>query len=282
MIAGGELKGATTGSDGRARVDGIQAGRAVIRVLGMDGDGWRPDQGDPSEQSTSERPGWHTVRQGECLASLSHGYGVADWKRVWNDPRNEGLRKKRKNPHVLRPGDEVAIPAVKLHEITRPTDAGHRIIVHVPPTTVRLRVRDTAGEPFAGLTYDYRYILGDETVERPGAKPTDAGGWLEETIPANVRSMIVALHKPRMSIAFELGHLDPCFDEGTDVVHLRGIGARLQALGYASGRVKDERTPSATLARALAVLQRDELGHESPTGEPDHETLATLERLYGA
>ncbi|HUR28497.1 MAG TPA: LysM peptidoglycan-binding domain-containing protein [Planctomycetota bacterium] len=55
-------------------------------------------------------------KKGETLGAIAKQYGFSDWKVVWNDRANEGLRKTRKVPEQLAVGDKIVIP-------TNPADA---------------------------------------------------------------------------------------------------------------------------------------------------------------
>ncbi|QRK04075.1 LysM peptidoglycan-binding domain-containing protein [Archangium violaceum] len=57
-------------------------------------------------------PKTHKVQQGDTLTSIAEKYGfVDDWQALYQAPENAALRKKRPNPMLIYPGDEVAIPA---------------------------------------------------------------------------------------------------------------------------------------------------------------------------
>lgn len=62
----------------------------------------------------SERMVPYVVRQGDYLLKLAQRYGF-DAEEVWSHPRNEDLRKLRKDHHILAPGDIVYLP-VKANE----------------------------------------------------------------------------------------------------------------------------------------------------------------------
>lgn len=95
LIADGEVRAAQTDANGVARVERIQAGRAVIRVLGVDGALWRPVEGAAAERSTSQaRARAHVVAEGECLSRIAHEHGLTDWQRIWQHPKNEALRQR--------------------------------------------------------------------------------------------------------------------------------------------------------------------------------------------
>ena len=41
----------------------------------------------------------YTVKQGDCISSIADQMGFF-WDTVWNDPNNEQLRNRRKNPNA--------------------------------------------------------------------------------------------------------------------------------------------------------------------------------------
>jgi hypothetical protein len=55
-------------------------------------------------------PHIHTVQRGETLSGIAAKYGFSDWKKVYQHPANEALRKQRPNPNNIVPGDKVNIP----------------------------------------------------------------------------------------------------------------------------------------------------------------------------
>ncbi len=57
----------------------------------------------------------HTLRQGECLVSISLKYGFSP-ENLWNNPANAQLKLNRPNYHVLYPGDQVIIPELQTKE----------------------------------------------------------------------------------------------------------------------------------------------------------------------
>jgi hypothetical protein len=52
----------------------------------------------------------HKVAKSETLKSIAKKYGFADEKMVWDYPENRELKKERKDPKDIQPGDIVAIP----------------------------------------------------------------------------------------------------------------------------------------------------------------------------
>ncbi len=51
----------------------------------------------------------YTVKPGDYLVKIANEHGIANWKTIWDHPNNAELRKKRKSPDVLFPGDQVYV-----------------------------------------------------------------------------------------------------------------------------------------------------------------------------
>lgn len=138
LLANGEVRTVYTDTQGTGRLDPVPQGQVHIRLPELDGSAWWPAQGAGSTAVDRGRKGMHVVQRGECLARIANGQGIKDWKSVWNAQENKVLRDQRKLANLLRPGDEVTIPARKVHEIIRPTDATHRIVISSLAPTQRL------------------------------------------------------------------------------------------------------------------------------------------------
>jgi hypothetical protein len=52
----------------------------------------------------------HRVRQGECLASIAARHGLPSAEALFDHPDNAELKRRRKHPGVLSPGDVVKVP----------------------------------------------------------------------------------------------------------------------------------------------------------------------------
>ena len=52
----------------------------------------------------------HMVKEGECLDSIALDHGFADWRTIYDHPKNTDLRSKRPDPNVIHPGDKLFIP----------------------------------------------------------------------------------------------------------------------------------------------------------------------------
>src|SRR5689334_12813428 len=103
----------------------------------------------------------HTVRAGECFATIARDHGFASHRVLYFHADNAALRKKRPNPNVLHPGDVVVIPDRSEKEIEVPTEKVSRFQVKRARKVLRIALEDHAGEPLAGEAYEIE--LGSET-----------------------------------------------------------------------------------------------------------------------
>jgi len=164
----------------------------------------------------------HTVKSGECLSGIAYSYGLA-WDQIWNHPENAGLKEKRGDPNILRPGDVVFVPERTLREEERPTGKRHRFKRTGSETFLRLRLQ-RSGYPVENEPY----ALAVNRVIREGQ--TDATGLLVERIPPMIHEATLYLRDFEEQYQLQLGRLDP-LDQVT------GIQARLNNLGYEVGKV---------------------------------------------
>jgi len=63
-------------------------------------------------------PRTHVVVEGESLSTIAAAEGFRDFRKLYDAPENAELRKKRPNPNLIRPGDEVVIPDRKPLSVT--------------------------------------------------------------------------------------------------------------------------------------------------------------------
>lgn len=124
---------------------------------------------------------YHTVEQGECLASIAKQHGCADYHAIWDDPENEALRQQRGNPNILYPGDRVFIPDKGGKEESGSTEQRHRFKRKSSSTKLRVVVKDDQGRAQAGKRYRLT-IDGEERRAR-----TDGQGLVEQPIPPDAR-----------------------------------------------------------------------------------------------
>jgi hypothetical protein len=205
----------------------------------------------------------HIVQQGECISRLAYEYGVP-LERIWSEPLNDqGVKKLRKSPYVLKPGDEVWIPEKRVKEITKQAGQRHRFRRKGSSEKVVLK-----------------FMRGDEmraneqcVVEVDGKrseKTTTGGGLLELDIVPNAKIVKIAFVKEGDVHEFELGGLDPITEE-------TGIQARLRNLGLYRGPV--DGTMSKEYAEAIKLFQ--ERNKLAQTGKVDGAFRTALESAHG-
>ena len=220
----------------------------------------------------------HTAQPGECLVRVAWRY-LLQYKQVAGHADNQALMEKRKDPHMLFPGDKLTIPDEKPMSWTLETGKLHPLKVTVPRKELRLVVRDAKNEPLANQAY---------TLVLEGAKPekanrsgtTDGDGMLREPLP--LMCMGAVLDIADWKIQLRLGYLSPLPADEADPVG--GIESRLRSLGYAAGQ---SRKPSKGKPRviapdtklALALFQSD--AELDVTGELDDDTLTKIKECYG-
>ncbi|MBL8241941.1 MAG: peptidoglycan-binding protein [Bryobacterales bacterium] len=210
----------------------------------------------------------HIVRQGECLSRIADRYGFSDWRTIYNHPANSALRKKRPNPNILFPGDEIVIPAARVKEEQIATGRLHRFTVKSPRKFLRVVFKDAKGEPFRDEPYAIQFSGG-----RAKRGATNGDGLVAE--PVAMEEATATLTIAGRTLTLNLGHLNPNGDVEED--DLTGIQARLNNLGYTAG--PNDGIYGRNTRAALALLQADE--DLEPNGLPDEATLARLEKLHG-
>ncbi|MBI3757313.1 MAG: peptidoglycan-binding protein [Deltaproteobacteria bacterium] len=177
---------------------------------------------------------YHTVVQGEHLSSLAKKYGFSDYQTIWNDGQNAEVKKKRKNPNVLFPGDRLFIPDKHEKQEARNTEKLHRFVLQQPPLKLQLLVEDLYEKPVAGAAYE----LELEGESRPRTQNTGGDGKIEEAIPPTVERGVLVIKDPEtplneIRLAVKIGHLDP-------VEEISGQKGRLNNLGYYAGPIAED------------------------------------------
>jgi N-acetylmuramoyl-L-alanine amidase len=210
----------------------------------------------------------HIVKQGECISSIARRHGFSDWHTIYDDAQNRQLKKKRPNPHMLHPGDEVSIPEREKKSLSLSTGKVHEIKATIPKRRLKLVLRDGAGKVLANAPYMI------EGVGLFAAGHTDDDGKLEQTVSA-------LLQTARLSIAgyaweLRLGTLNPMSDTDDDGVS--GVQGRLANLGFYGGAVDGVLGPR---TRDAIVAFEQEHGLKV-TGKAEGDFLDKLEEVHGS
>ncbi|MEW6363378.1 MAG: peptidoglycan-binding protein [Acidobacteriota bacterium] len=205
---------------------------------------------------------YYKVRQGDCVSSIAEKRGFT-WQTIWDHPDNASLKRKRKDPNVLLPGDQVFIPEKRVRQESGGTEQRHSFRKKGVPAKLRLRVLDDQDQPRANEPY---------TLEIDGkvvSGSTDSDGRIECPISPSAAHAKLLLGQEEFELA--LGNVDP-------IEELTGVQARLNNLGFDCGQV-DGKLGSKTEA-ALRDFQAYYGLKE--TGEPDDSTRKKLVDIYGS
>ena len=84
----------------------------------------------------------YTVKQGDHLVGIAEENGFHDYRILWDHPQNAELKKKRQNPNILYPGDQVFVPDAEVREETRSTNQKHTFQVNTETLRLRLGLED--------------------------------------------------------------------------------------------------------------------------------------------
>ncbi len=284
LLTDGEVLTRATDAQGQLRLEPIPQGRCTIRVPALDGNVWHPGDGGSASRVDRGHKRLHIVQKGENLARIAQQYGFKGWSKLWEAPDNEELRKKRRSPHVLRPGDQVVVPAPEIREIVRPTDQTHRIVVTEELVEFRVVLQDHNQQPFANEPYELRVVTPAKDAPRQGT--TDGAGKVVEQLSAAVQNVEIRL--PEIGLAWRF-LLSDFVDRPADEAEARrgkqeavaetvkATQLRLNALGFPCGEADGGMGTKTYDALALSGQQS-----ASPETQPEHvgeRALAALDHV---
>jgi Putative peptidoglycan binding domain len=205
----------------------------------------------------------HRITQGECLMHIAKRYQF-HWKTLWDHPDNEELKRLRKDPGVLMPGDIVVVPDKAQKQVASATGASHPFTLKLSKAMIRLRMLCN-GEPIKDEPYE---LTIDDTVTLTGS--TDGDGKIEAAVSRSARAARLVFPGRREEHTIKLGHLDP-------IDQVTGLQARLRQLGYYRGKVDGAAGPKTK--EALKAFQKKRGLAES--GDVDDATKDALASDYG-
>src|SRR5258705_9570967 len=203
----------------------------------------------------------HEVQEGDCISSIAFKYGFF-WETIWNDPHNALIKKERKDPNILAPGDIVFIPDKKLKDERRPTGKMHRFQLKNVPAKLRLQLFE--GEvPRANQAYEL--IVNDKKLRGT----TNVNGVLTESIPPDATDGELIIGPLREHYTLMFGYLNPLSE-------LSGVQERLTNLGYncatTDGQMNDQTETALKAFQSRFGLQE--------TGVVDQATCEKLEYVH--
>jgi len=222
------------------------------------------------EKAVPAGSGAHTVVSGDSLSSLALENGFF-WETLWNHGDNKALKEARVNPHLLVPGDHVAIPALRKQQIGCQTDQRHRFRRKGVPSRIRFKVLNGEDKPMAGKRY--KLVVGPRTFEGK----TDAGGVIFHYVDADQKEGEITVwpeekdYPKEFHFLVKVSHMEP-------VKATPGLKTRLNHLGVYCGE-EDGTVEGDEFRSALVGFQLTE--KMEPSGKLDQETLARLAKRYG-
>jgi hypothetical protein len=247
--------------DGFVRIDGLEPGTCDIEFPDIDGREWGPAP--PGVPAGGQAGTVFIAQQGDCLSSIAQRFAFLNWRTIYDDPQNKGLRAARPNPNVLAPGDKVFVPQKQPRIEESPT--GTRAVYRVLTTSTRLRIA------FEGKRVnDYELSVGGQTF----TGQVSEGGLIDHLIPASATEGDLVLrpvdapgHEDRWKIL--LGVLDP-------IEQLTGVQGRLNNLGFPC---PVEGTSGPETTAAVQAFQRWRgLGQQD--GKLDAATRAEIQKVH--
>lgn len=206
----------------------------------------------------------HVVSPGECLTQIAHRNGFHSYDKIWNHPDNTQLKKLRKHPDILHPGDRVTIPDPDQEVRARAADQTHVFRLRTPRRRLKVVLQDADGNPLGGVAY--RLEVGDSIFERTASRD----GVIEHDVPLTVNEGTLTLN--RQSFPIRIGHLNPLVNVDDD--GLSGARSRLRNLGLAMGELSEEEI-------GLAVRSFRKSHGLDPDGGFDEDLASKLEAEHG-
>jgi hypothetical protein len=208
---------------------------------------------------------WHVVQQGESVDSIAVCCGHLP-ETIWEAPENRDLKRQRKDPHILMPGDRIFLPPLKQKTASAATGGAHAFTVTRPRSRLRVQIVE-AGQPRADAPFEL------EVEGRVSTGKTDGSGWVDQPVPPLALQARLTVGEPgrTTTYALQLRGLDP-------VSEVSGAQARLRNLGYQEVPLDGKLGPAT--AAALGAFQRDH--GLSVTGSLDGPTQDTLKSQHGS
>lgn len=227
------LRKGNTDQEGRIFLDPVPSGSCKLKL------------GPQSSAST------HTVEDGDCLQSLASKQRINPLE-IWKHSKNEELFKKRKNPHILNPGDKVYLPDGVHEEDGLGTGQTHEIRFGKQPCELRLCV--DVDELGFEKQLEYKLELEDGSLHQGRTSPHGQKEVMKFEISAAVKkgklTIVVDAEDPEQNIEMDISLGALCPAEET-----RGLQARLFNLGYKLGEIDGERGPKTE--KALEKFRRE-------------------------
>lgn len=205
----------------------------------------------------------HIVEQGHCLYTIAAESGLP-WEKIWNAPENAALKKQRKHPNVLLPGDKVVVPGLELMTEPSPTSKKHVFRRGRPKICIRLKL------VFEGkILKNAKYRL--EIDNKPRSGETNRDGILTELIEHDAERGVLTVRGDPNRHILHFGYLNPLDTTS-------GLQARMNNLGFDSGSVDGDWGPN-TRGGMQAFQEKNGL---TKTSKVNDETLDLASKEHGS
>ena len=185
---------------------------------------------------------------------------------VWNYSANKDLKKLRKDPNILLPGDIVIVPDLRVKEVSESTNQVHKFQVKNSPAKLKLRILKGA-EPRAGEPF----VLVIDGVEKDRGTISSDGN-IQISILPNAKKGKLTVGEGENQEIYELnvGHLDP-------IDSISGVKSRLNNIGFDCGKLNNEMDEE---TKTAVKNFQSFINHPDPSGELDDRTKKALAKLH--
>ena len=211
----------------------------------------------------------YVIKQGDYLLKVSHLLGF-DADEVWDDGKNAELKKTRKDPSMLRPGDVLFVPDTPKKKLKVNAKESNVFVARIPTVKVSVVIASDSG-PLKNEKYVVEG-LGDETE-----RTTDGEGKIEFEAPVHAREVLVRFVDRKVKMHVAIGDLDPPEADS-------GMRMRLTTLGFYGAKLEgaDRYVAHDDGALAAAVRAFQAANGLKPTGKLDDATRAAIVKAHGS
>lgn len=213
----------------------------------------------------------HTVLQGEHVTRIAQQYGFTDYRIIWDHASNADLKKTRKNPDVLLPGDRISIPELQRKEESCSTGGRHKFEAPKKRLSLYIVLQNAARKAMADIACEIR-VEGERH-----ALVTDDRGMISCALQPTAERAVLTIGETSgdAPIQIRIGHLDP-------VEEPSGQAARLNNLGYFAGPIAGFSEADNKLLFLSAIEEFQCEQKLTVDGKCGPKTQAELKRVHGS